>query len=39
MCGGLGYWTKLRPKASTSVSMEDSWWEETFLMAFFLKLV
>ena len=31
--------TKLRPKASTSVSMGDSWWEERFLMALFLKLV
>ena len=34
---GLG--TKLRPKASTSVSMGDSWWEERFLMALFLKFV
>ena len=31
--------TKLRPKASTSVSVRDSWWEEGFLMALFLKLV
>ena len=31
--------TKLRPKASTSVSVGDSWWEEGFLMALFLKLV
>ena len=23
--------TKLRPKLSTSVSIEDSWWEERFL--------
>ena len=35
--GGVG--TKLRPKASTSVSVEDSWWEKTFLMSFFLKFV
>ena len=34
--GGVG--TKLRPKASTSVSIGDSWWEERFLMALFLKL-
>ena len=27
--GAVG--TKLRPKASTSVSMNDSWWEEGFL--------
>ena len=31
--------TKLRPRASTSVSIGDSWWEERFLMALFLKLV
>ena len=30
---------KLRSKASTSVSMGDSWWEERFLMGLFLKLV
>ena len=35
--GGVG--TKLRPKATTSVSMGDSWWEERFLMALFLKFV
>ena len=35
--GGVG--TKLRPKASTSVSVGDSWWEERFLMALFLKFV
>ena len=29
--GGVG--TKLRPKASTSVSVGVSWWEERFLMA------
>ena len=29
----------MRPKVSTSVSMEDSWWEERFFMALFLKLV
>ena len=34
--GGVG--TKLKPKVSTSVSMGDSWWEERFLMALFLKL-
>ena len=34
-----GVGTKLRPKASTSVSMGDSWWEKRFLMALFLKLV
>ena len=27
--GAVG--TKLRPKASTSVSMNDSWWEEGLL--------
>ena len=31
--------TNLRPKASTSVSFGDSWWEERFLIALFLKLV
>ena len=35
--GGVG--TKLRPKASTLVSIGDSWWEERFVMALFLKLV
>ena len=35
--GGVG--TKLRPKASTSFSIGNSWWEERFLMALFLKLV
>ena len=35
--GGVG--TKLRPKLSTSVSMGDSWWEDRFLMALFLKFV
>ena len=35
--GGDG--TKLRSKASTSVSMGNSWWEERFLMALFLMLV
>ena len=35
--GGVG--TKLRPEVSTSVSMGDSWLEERFLMALFLKLV
>ena len=35
--GSVG--TKLRPKASTSVSMRDIWWEEKFLMALFLKIV
>ena len=35
--GGVG--TKLRSKASTSVSMGDSWWEEGFHMALFLKLI
>ena len=39
MCGGRGVGTKLRPKASTSVSMGDSWWEERFLMALFLNFV
>ena len=31
--------TKLRPKASISILMEDSCWEERFLMALFLKLI
>ena len=31
--------TKFKPKASTSVSIGDSWWEERFLMALFLKPV
>ena len=35
--GGVG--TKSRPKASASVSMGDSWWEERFFMALHLKLV
>ena len=35
--GGIG--AKLRPKASTSVSVGDSWWEERFLVAFILKFV
>ena len=39
MCGGRGVGTKLRPKASTSVSVGDSWWEERFLMALFLNFV
>ena len=34
-----GVGTKLRPKASISVSLGDSWWEERFLTALFLKLV
>ena len=34
-----GVGTKLRPKVNTSVSMGDSWWEERFLMALFLKFV
>ena len=34
-----GVGTKLRPKASILVSVEDSWWEERFLMAVFLKFV
>ena len=34
-----GVGTKLRPKASTSVSLGDSWWEERFLKALFPKLV
>ena len=34
-----GVRTKLRPKASTSVSVGNSWWEERFLMALFLKFV
>ena len=35
--GGVG--TKLRPKASTSISLGVSWWEERFLMALLLKFV
>ena len=35
--GGLG--TKLRLKTITSLSMGDSWWEERFHMALFLKFV
>ena len=31
--------TELRPKASTSVSIGDSLWEERFIMALLLKLV
>ena len=31
--------TKLWPKVSASVSIEDSWWEERFPMVLFLKLV
>ena len=34
-----GVVTKLRRKVNTSVSMGDSWWEERFLMALFLKFV
>ena len=34
--GGVG--TKLRPRASTSVSVGDSWWEKTFLMSFFSEI-
>ena len=34
-----GVGTRLRPKANTLVSMGDSWWEERFHMALFLKLV
>ena len=34
-----GVVTKLRHKASISVSMGDSWWEKRFLMASFLKFV
>ena len=30
---------KFRPQTSTSVSIGDSWWEERFLMALFLKLI
>lgn len=37
MARGVG--TKLRPKTSSSVSMEDNWLEERFLMVLFLKLV
>ena len=35
--GGVA--TKLRPKASASVLVRNSWWEERFLMALFLKFV
>ena len=35
--GSVG--TKLGPQVSTSVSMEDSCWEERFLIALFLKLI
>ena len=35
--GGVG--TKLRPKASTSISLGVSWWEERFLMTLLLKFV
>ena len=35
--GGVG--TKFRPKASTLVSVGNSWLEERFFMAFFLKFV
>ena len=35
--GSVG--TKLRPKASTSVSVGDIWLEERFLMALILKFV
>ena len=31
--GGVG--TKLRPRASTSVSVGNSWWEESFLWLYF----
>ena len=34
-----GVGTKLRPKASTSVSVRHSWCAERFIMALFLKLV
>ena len=34
-----GVGKNLKPNASTSVSIGDSWWEERFLMALFLKLV
>ena len=34
-----GVGTKLRPRPSTSVSMGDSWWEDRFIMALFLKFV
>ena len=37
--GEAGVGTKLRVKPITSVSMVDSWWEERFLMALFLKFV
>ena len=35
--GGVG--TKLRPKASTLVSVGFSWWEERFVVALLLKFV
>ena len=35
--GGVG--TKLKPRASTSVSIGDSWWDKRFLMALFQKFV
>ena len=35
--GGVG--TKLRPKASTSVSVGNSWWEERFFMTLLLKFL
>ena len=35
--GGVS--TKLRPRACTSVSIGDRWWEERFLMALFLEFV
>ena len=35
--GSVG--TKFRPKVSTLVSVENSWWEERFLMALFLKFI
>ena len=37
--GEAGVGTKLRVKPITSVSMVDSWWEERFLMALFLKFI
>ena len=39
VCGGRGVGTKLRPKASTLVSVGFSWWEERLLMALLLKFV
>ena len=35
--GGVG--TKLRPRASTSVSVGNSWWEERFFMTLFPKFL